>query len=180
MKVAIGSKNPVKVNAARRAFSRAFPEKDIEAIGVDVSSGVSDMPLSFSEMVIGAKNRAGKAIEKEGADFGIGAEGGFEDEEMGTFLSGFVAILNKDGVWGYAQGSGLLMPRGFVERVKQENMELGHLIDEVTGEKNTKQKNGCVGLFTNNLISRNAAFEHTLIYALSRFLHPEFFEEKTG
>lgn len=134
------------------------------------------MPMSFEEMVKGAKNRASRAIEEIDADFGIGIEGGFENENIGTFLSGFVAIVNKQKVWGYAQGRGLFMPEKIVRRVKGEEKELGDVMDEMRGLKNTKQHEGCVGFMTDNLIPRQEAFEGTIIYALSRFTKKEMFE----
>jgi len=106
LKVAVGSKNPVKIEAVKKAFEKVF-SCEIEIIGISVSSDVSDMPMSFEEMVKGSKNRARRAIKKVNADYGVGLEGGFENGEVGTFLSGFIAIINKQGVWGYGQGRGL-------------------------------------------------------------------------
>jgi len=174
IKVAVGSQNPIKIEAVKSAFEKVFGE--CEVVGISVSSGVSDMPLSFEEMVKGAKNRAEKAVEKLGADFGVGLEGGFEDEIVGTFLAGFVAMVDKNGIWGYGHGSGLLIPKKIVDRVRKEGKELGDVMDEIRGLKNTKQHEGCVGFFTNNLIPRKEAFERTVIYALSRFSKKEMFE----
>ena len=175
LKIAVGSKNPIKIKAVKNAFEKVF-KSDIEVVGFSVLSDVSDMPMSFKEMVKGAKNRASRAREKMNADFGVGLEGGFEDEEIGTFLSGFIAIVNKQGIWGYAQGRGLLMPEKIVKKVREQGKELGDVMDEIRGLKNTKQHEGCVGFMTNNLIPRKEAFEGTVIYALSRFTKKEIFE----
>jgi len=175
LKVAVGSKNPNKIEAVKSAFKKVF-NSDIEFISVSVSSGVSDMPMSFEEMVKGAKNRASRAIEEINADFGIGLEGGIEDEKIGTFLSGFIAIINKQGIWGYGQGRGLFMPEKIVRKVREQKKELGDVMDEMRGLKNTKQHEGCVGFMTDNLIPRQEAFEGTIIYALSRFTKKEMFE----
>ena len=175
IKVAVGSENPIKINAVKSAFEKVFGV-EIEVVGVSVSSGVSDMPLSFEEMVEGAKNRAERARKELDADFGVGLEGGFEHEEIGTFLSGFAAVIDRQEVWGYAQGRGLLMPEKIVKRVKEEGKELGDVMDELRGLKNTKQHEGCVGFMTDNLIPRQEAFEGTVIYALSRFTKKEIFE----
>ncbi len=172
-KIAVGSKNPIKIQAVRSAFEKVFG--DCQVIGVSVSSSVSDMPLSFEEMVKGSKNRAKAAMKKIEADFGVGMEAGFEKEEIGTFLSGFVAITNKDNLWGYAQGGGLFMPEKIVKKVREKNQELGEIMDEIRGLKNTKQHDGCIGFFTNNLISRERSFESTVIYALSRFIKKEMY-----
>ncbi len=175
IKVAVGSQNPVKIEAVKSAFKKVFG--DCEVVDVSVLSGVSDMPTSFSATVQGAKNRAQRAREKVDADFGVGLEGGLEDKLGETFLSGFVAIVDKDNVWGYGQGTGLLMPKKIIEKIRKENRELGDVMDEIRSVKNTKQHEGCVGFFTDNLISRQESFELPIIYALSRFTKKEMFEE---
>jgi inosine/xanthosine triphosphatase len=175
LKVAVGSKNPIKIEAVKKSFEKVF-NSNIEVIDVSVSSDVSDMPMSFKEMLKGAKNRASRAMEKVDADFGVGLEGGFEDEEIGTFLSGFVAIVNRQGVWGYSKRRGLFMPEKIVKKTKEEKKELGDVMDEMRGMKNTKQHEGCVGFMTDNLIPRQKELEGTIIYALSRFTRKEMFE----
>ena len=42
--VAVGSKNPVKVNSVRNAFAANFPGSDLEVVGYSVPSGVDDQP----------------------------------------------------------------------------------------------------------------------------------------
>lgn len=42
--VAVGSKNPAKVNSVREAFAAAFPACDIACAAYDVPSGVPDQP----------------------------------------------------------------------------------------------------------------------------------------
>ena len=44
LRVAVGSKNPVKLAAVRQAFFRAFPDRPLVCVGHDVPSGVSDQP----------------------------------------------------------------------------------------------------------------------------------------
>ena len=172
MKIAVGSQNPVKIEAVKRAFRKAFEECEI--IGISISSEVSDMPMSLEEAIKGAKNRAKRAIKKLKADFGVGLEGGFEETKVGTFLSGFVAIIDKKGRWGLGKAHGILMPEKIVKEVKQ-GKELGEVMDEITGLKNTKQHDGAVGFFTRGLISRTQSFETATIYALARFFREEMF-----
>ena len=174
LKIAVGSKNPVKIGAVESAFNKMIGECEI--IGVSVSSGVSDMPMSFDEIVTGAKNRAQAAMELVGADYGVGLEGGMNDSNLGTFLMGFVAIVDKQGTWGYSIGGGLYMPDKIVKVVKNSGRELGDVMDELRGLQNTKQHEGCVGYFTDNLIDRKESFEKPTISALSRFKKKEWFE----
>ena len=173
MKIAIGSQNPVKIEAVKRAFQKTLG--NCEVVNVPVYSGVSNMPMNFEDLVKGAKNRARKAIKKSNADFGVGLEGGFKKTKHGTFLTGFVAIIDKKGRWGLGQSGGMLMPKEIVKRVKQ-GKELGDVMDEIRGLKNTKQHDGAVGFFTKNLSPRVKGFETTTIFALSRFVREEMFE----
>jgi len=149
---------------------------ECEIIGVSVSSGVSDMPMSFDEIVNGAKNRAQAAIELVGADYGVGLEGGMNDFDLGTFLMGFVAIVDKHGAWGLSIGGGLYMPDKIIKMVRDSGRELGDVMDELRGLQNTKKHDGCVGYFTDNLINRKESFEKPTISALSRFKKKEWFE----
>jgi len=174
IKVAVGSKNPVKVSAVESAFNKMMGECEI--IGISVPSGVSDMPMSFDQIVKGAKNRAEAALKEIGADYGVGLEGGMDDTDLGTFLMGFVAIVDKQGTWGYSTGGGLYMPEKIVKIVKDSGRELGDVMDELRGMHNTKQHEGCVGYFTDNLIDRKESFEKPTISALSRFKKKELFE----
>lgn len=173
MKIAVGSQNPVKIESARRAFKKAF--ENCEVVGVSVSSGVSDMPMTFEETVQGAKNRAKEAIKKNNADFGVGLEGGFDKKELGMFLIGFVAVIDKEGKWGYGERGGILIPESVVRKVK-EGKELGDVMDEITGEKNTKQREGAIGFFTKGLISRTESFEAAVIQSLAKFFRPEMYD----
>lgn len=77
MKVAVGSKNPVKIAAVREAFTKVWPKKHFVFEGVAVSSGVSNQPMSDEESFRGARNRAERAMKQIDADFGVGLEGVF-------------------------------------------------------------------------------------------------------
>lgn len=74
--VAVGSKNPVKISAAKSAFSQIFPDATIEASGFDVVSGISAQPMSDEKSINGAPNRARKVLEQAKANFVVGIEGG--------------------------------------------------------------------------------------------------------
>ena len=173
MKVAVGSQNPSKIESAKKAFEKVFG--DCEVVGVSISSGVSAMPMSFKEIARGAKNRAEEAIKKVNADFGVGLEGGFEKKGLGTFLMGIVAVVDRKGKWSYGERGGFLIPEKIIKKV-EEGKELGEVMDEIMGSKNTKHKEGAIGFFTNGLISRAKSFEAATIHALTRFIRPEMYD----
>jgi len=71
MKIKIGSKNEVKVNAVKEII-KDYPHLEGAMIdGVEVSSGVGDQPKSLEETVQGAMNRARGAFENCKYSFGI-------------------------------------------------------------------------------------------------------------
>ena len=57
MKILMGTKNPGKIEGARKAFEEYFENVEIE--GVKVSSEVNDQPID-NEIFLGAKNRVKK------------------------------------------------------------------------------------------------------------------------
>jgi len=72
MIVRVGTANPMKVRAVRRAFARFFGK--VTVLGIDVPSGVSAQPLSFGEIVRGARERARAAFRD--CDYSVGIEAG--------------------------------------------------------------------------------------------------------
>jgi len=70
--VRVGTANAMKVAATRKAFARFF--KKAKVVGVDVPSSVSSQPISFGEIVRGARDRARRAFRD--CDFSVGIEAG--------------------------------------------------------------------------------------------------------
>ena len=62
MKVVVGSKNPVKLNATRNILEKIYD--DLEVSSVDVDSGVPDQPFGLDETIKGAVNRAKNAFSE--------------------------------------------------------------------------------------------------------------------
>ncbi len=70
MKITIGSKNQVKVEALKELLSVYEMFKDVEVISVEVPSNVDEQPKSTEETIRGAMNRAKNAFQ-ENYSFGI-------------------------------------------------------------------------------------------------------------
>jgi len=174
IKVVVGSKNIVKIKAVENVFKKVFGDVEIQSIKTD--PGVSPMPSSWEEIAKGAINRAKNALKKIPADFGVGLEGGYEETKFGVFLSGAVAIIDKNGKLGISKGGGVILPKRIVKKLKQ-GKELGEVMDEIQGIKNSKQKGGAIGFFTKNYSTRQKSFETIVLYALARFLRREIYEK---
>jgi len=56
--VAVGSKNPCKVDAVRLSVAAAFPGVTVVVKAFGSLSGVSDQPMGDPETILGASNRA--------------------------------------------------------------------------------------------------------------------------
>lgn len=174
MKIAIGSKNPVKIQATKNVIKKVRP--DAKVISVDVKSGISTQPLSDNEAITGAINRAKKALKKLKTDLGIGMEGSIHKDKYGTFLSGWTAAVDKNGKIGIGCGGRIILPEKISKELNQSK-EIGEIIDKLVGKKNTKQKMGAVGILTGGLVPRQKAYEKEIIFALVRFLNPKLYEK---
>lgn len=172
MKISVGSKNPVKIAAVENAVKKIWPNAKV--IGIEINSGVNNQPVSNEEAIQGAINRAKLSLQQTGADIGMGLEGCVYDSKFGMFLSGWVAAINKNGEIGIGGGGGLLLPEKVASEVRN-GKELGLVMDRFIGGHNTKQKQGAVGILTNNLIPRTDAFEKSVIFALVRFINPHYY-----
>lgn len=176
MHVAVGSTNPVKIEAVKRAFEKVWPKKSWIIQGIEVPSGVSGQPMSDVESIRGAHNRACAVIKKLAADYGVGIEGGIQKIGNRWFDCGWIAIVDKRGYEGIGSSLRLLVPPSMIKSI-QAGKELGEVIDIVFKRKNAKQAEGHFGLMTKNAITRTSGYIDGIIAALARFIHPKLFEE---
>jgi inosine/xanthosine triphosphatase len=175
IKIIVASKNPVKINCSRSAFHQAFPESTIQIEAVSVPSNVAEQPMSDSETLRGAMNRAtnAKQVNQE-ASYWIGIEGGIDQNTEGEMYAfAWVYILSKTKV-GKAKTASFILPAKIAELVNQ-GIELGLADDMVFSRSNSKQTNGAVGILTNDLIDRASYYEPAVILALIPFLNPDLY-----
>ena len=74
MRVRLGSESVAKREAVRRGLEPLF--RDVVVDSGPVESGVAEQPLTFEEIVEGARNRARSAYANGGCDLGVGIEDG--------------------------------------------------------------------------------------------------------
>jgi inosine/xanthosine triphosphatase len=181
MKVLVGSRNPVKVEATKEAFSRYFDAVEVVG-GIEVSSSVSNQPIE-DETFEGAENRAvalRKLNEEQNlnAQFFVGIEGGIKNLFHRWFAFGVMCIMDDTGRKGYGTTPFFELP-SFVykELLQGSDVELGDVMDNLIGEKNTKQKQGAVGYFTKGVMDRKDYYVSGLTVALIPFLNEELYFE---
>ncbi len=176
MKVVVGSKNPVKIAAARDVMHRVYGD-DVDVVAVAVESGVPDQPWGDEETLRGARNRAAKALHIDGATLGIGFEGGLIEVDGHIFTCAWCAVARDDGAIGVGGGANLLLPADVAEAVRS-GAELGPAMDAFTGLEDTKHKDGAIGILTEGTIDRQGAYEHILALALARLLTPAYYVKR--
>jgi inosine/xanthosine triphosphatase len=172
--IAVGSTNPVKVAAVRRAVCTVWPDARLVPVAVD--SSVSAMPTSNAEGQRGALERARRAREIAGADMGIGLEGAVSESPHGMYIANWVAIIDREGRTSLANGGHLPLPECIAQEVRA-GAELGPLIDRYSGQTNSKQHDGAAGYLTSGLVPRAMAFQVAVAFALAPFLHPELYAQ---
>ncbi|MBO3755082.1 MAG: DUF84 family protein, partial [Candidatus Brockarchaeota archaeon] len=91
IRIAIGSKNPVKVKAVENVMRKIYG--DVEIISFGVPTDVSHTPLSDEECMKGAIKRAKDAIELAKANLGVGMEGGIVKRLDRYFLTGWCVVI---------------------------------------------------------------------------------------
>jgi len=173
-KVIIASKNKVKIKATKLAFEKMFPSQQFEFLGVSVPSNVAEQPTSNKETITGAHNRADNAkTQVPNADYWIGIEGGIEkvDTEMMCFAW---IVIKSNSTAGKARTGTFYLPKKVSELI-DSGKELGETDDIVFGIENSKQKNGSVGILTENIIDRTNLYTHAIILALIPFKNQELY-----
>ncbi|MDW3650087.1 MAG: inosine/xanthosine triphosphatase [Bacteroidia bacterium] len=177
MQLIIASRNPIKVNASLKGFQAMFPQESFEVEGVSVASDVSDQPMSDTETLQGAINRAHHAKELyPKADFWVGIEGGLEEREEDYHAFAWVYVLSHTQK-GQSRSASFQLPPQVCQLIRQ-GMELGDADDVVFGSKNSKQANGAVGLLSGDAIVRETLYIPAVTLALVPFRNQDLFRQE--
>ncbi|MFP8955735.1 inosine/xanthosine triphosphatase [Natrialbaceae archaeon A-CW3] len=172
MNIAVGSTNPVKVQAVTCGLERYAPT----VTAVDVDSGVAEQPFGLDETMTGAKTRARRALEETDATYGVGLEGGVArfDDDGSLYLVMWAAITDGERI---ACGSGpsLPLPEPIASRL-EAGEELGPVMDDHLGTTDIATNEGAAGALTDGLIDRTDALAAAVACAMAPFVTP-FYRE---
>lgn len=166
MNIAIGSTNPAKVNAVRKAFQEL--DKNITIVPINVSSGVSEQPFSDEETIQGAINRALECLNHSEIDIGIGLEGGVQESSYGLSICNWGALVEKNQPPIIAGGARIILPEEIAIRLRNGE-ELGPVMDDYSSQNNVRKKEGAVGIFTNNHVTRDEMFVHLMKLLIGQY-----------
>ncbi|MBU2978327.1 inosine/xanthosine triphosphatase [Alteromonas sp. C1M14] len=174
----VGSKNPVKLNAAKAALSQSLALPELTVTGVNVPSGVPDQPMDSAQTRQGAINRVNEAIarsDEHGREnhWFVAIEGGVDNFIDGPATFAYVAICHQQ-QWSVGRSANLPLPAS-VYHALQQGEELGTVMDRLFNTHNIKQKGGAIGLLTNHLATRQSVYEIALLLAMAKFNHPSLY-----
>lgn len=174
-KIAICSKNPVKIQAVKEAFESHFAEIEYKNLDLSQYEGISNQPMSSEETLKSALSRLRISRALEEADYYVSLEGGLDRDDYGSFLTWYICISNAKGEESIAGGCRMAIPSIIYDiLINNPKRELGEIMDELIGEDNIKQKGGSTAIFTDNRIMRKDAFKRDIILALVPFVNSTF------
>jgi inosine/xanthosine triphosphatase len=161
IKIVVGSNNPVKISAAKTAICDILCLKELECVGINAPSNVSD--------------RVQYCQQHTQADFYVAIEGGVDQFEYGPATFAFVAIADQKNM-SIGRSCHLPLPPVIYQALKSGE-ELGHVMDRLFNTDNVKQKQGAIGLLTNGLATRESVYRQAIILAMAPFIHPDLYTE---
>lgn len=173
MKVLMGTKNPGKIEGARKAFSKYFDNVEVE--GYQSSSDVGDQPFD-KEILEGAKNRVKnlKYFAKENgieADFYVASEAGITNL-LGDWIDINVAVVeSKDGLQSVGVSQGFEIPEKYIDEIKET--ELGKVMDKIFSGTDLAKGKGGISFLTKDEISRIDLTENAFIMALIKHINED-------
>lgn len=176
MKILMGTKNPGKIEGAKKAFEQYFDNIEIE--GISVSSEVSDQPVN-EEIFKGAKNRVKnlRKYAKENnidADFYIASEAGITNL-LGDWIDINSAVIeSREGLQSVGTSQGFPIPEKYVDEIIET--ELGKVMDKIfSGEKLGNGKGG-ISFLTKDVITRINLTKDAFIMALIPHINGEIWK----
>lgn len=169
MLVAVGTKNPAKLEGVRRAFSKYYDRVELKP--VDSSSVSKAQPKGLEEMTSGASARANFALSKVGGDFGVGVEAGIFTIGDVYFDNQVAAIVDRSGKVSLGHSAGYTLPHDAMEKLFSDGRELERWAEEVSGISEVGDKGGIIQYLTNGRMDRTDLTEQCVLTALIPWQH---------
>ena len=178
MKVLIGTKNPGKIEGAKKAFANYFD--DVEVIGIKVESNVSEQPVG-KETLLGAKNRVDnlmKHAQENGilADYYVAVESGINDDLGFWAITNIAVIKNNLGEIGVGASESFPVPNKYVKTIIEET--LAPIMDKIFEESDLRSTTGGIGLLTHDVLNRIDLTTHAFVMALTPFINKNLWKDE--
>lgn len=168
MRVAVGSMNPVKIDAVREVLEGFY--EDIEVFGTNAESGVREQPMGMEETIKGAISRAEQALME--GDLGVGIEAGLIEVPYtisGYFDVQFCGVTDGKRIT-LGSGSGFEYPKDVISEVKS-GKDIGEIVSRISGIAEIGNKMGAIGFFSGGRLTRKELTKQAVLMAMVPFTH---------
>jgi inosine/xanthosine triphosphatase len=155
MRIHVGSKNPIKLAAIREVMEPCFSGAVFEPVAV--SSGVSDQPIGFEEILQGAMNRARAAFALS-CDLAVALESGLVPVPLTrTGYMNVTACAIFDGKEMFSGlGPAFELPDEVTRLVVEEGLELDPAVRQagLTEDPRIGYGQGIIGILSRGRVTR--------------------------
>ena len=174
MKVIVGSKNLVKIEAVREILNEYQDFHDCEIIGIEASSGVDNQPKSMDETFQGAINRAKNCFKE--CDYSIGLESGLmkvPNTKTGYMDVTCCAIFDGKQIH-LGLSSAFEYPIKATKLVFEEGLDINQAFHKTGLTKNLKlgSYEGAIGLLTKGRLIRKEYTKQAIRTAMIHLENP--------
>lgn len=179
VRVAVGSANPVKVEAVRLEMERLFPNVACTVTGHHVKSGVPEQPEG-RQTLDGAANRAANAAHQSlphgGFDYAIGIEAGLirYPGEMELHEAQACVVIDRLGQRSTGWGPGFSYP-GWVTRRALKGEMVSKILGPVAGDASMGSTTGAVGFLSDGRTDRTQLTRQAILMAFMPRLRRELY-----
>lgn len=158
--IAVGSLNPVKVEAVRIVMEKIYGS--VRIFPVNSKSGVSEQPFE-DETVKGAINRAKDALGNH--KMAVGIEAGVFERYDGLYDIQHCAIIDDTGKITIGMGSGFRYPDKIAELVRN-GKTVGEAMSATYAENDIGREQGAIGILSKGLLDRRELTEQSVLNAM--------------
>jgi len=168
MRIHIGSKNQIKVDAVNELLQDYPHLKNAEIDSFEMASGVDDQPKSLEETVRGAMNRAREVLQEGTYGFGIesglmkvpGTKSGFMDVCVCAIYDGKEYHLGLSSAWE--------APKRVMDHMLKDGLDMNQAAHKAGLTDNPKvgSAEGLVGIMTKGRLDRKAYTKEAIRTAL--------------
>ncbi|MCD6503351.1 MAG: inosine/xanthosine triphosphatase [Euryarchaeota archaeon] len=177
LKVAVGSTNKSKVKPVISFLRALFANVLLEIFPVKVDSGVPEQPIG-DETYKGAYNRAKRALELVGADYGIGIESGIFSHEFGgkcSIVYQVACVYDRFGNYSFGTSKGFMLSEWMMKEILK-GKTLGDVAREISGKHDINENEGIVGFLSKNIVTRFDLSYDAVKAAFIPRMSPEYYE----
>lgn len=177
MRLALGSKNPIKKEALEETIRAYEMFSNASVITRDVCTGLPEQPLTLIQTINGAVSRADKAYKN--CDYSFGIESGFMDllHKHNTYMEITVCAAYDGNKFSLGFSSAFECPprvMDFVLHQKKDLSEAAKLAGLTTKEK-VGEAEGILGVLTNGRITRKDYTKQAIMMALIQIENKELY-----